>query len=111
LHRRRAGEAAPVHEEGGGPGDAEGAALTHVLLHRIAEPAGVEALRERRPLEADAVRVAQEILPLEVGLSHEEEVVILPEAAARARAARGERGGGGPRGGREGEKPKTEPHA
>src|SRR5258705_2355557 len=82
-----------VDEERGGGAHAGLAPLPLIGEDRVAEPPGVEAFGERGGVEPEPSRVADQVVAGEVGLGHEEQVVVLPVAALGTRAAGRERGG------------------
>src|ERR1700730_541709 len=90
LDGQRALDLLSVHEEGRRGTHARGAALALVGGHRVPEPGRVEAVGEARDVEAEAARVAQQLLAREGRLAQEEPVLVLQESPLGPRAARGE---------------------
>src|SRR2546425_11233707 len=69
---------ATIDEEGGGGGDAHARPRLHVHPDARLRGGVVEAGPERRDVEGEVARVAEEALALEAGGILEEEVVVLP---------------------------------
>src|SRR5262249_59274080 len=97
----RALEGPAVHEKGRRAPQLEGPAFHDVGLDVLAELMRVEAGGEAFAIEAQARRVADQIVAREVRHREIEQIVIRPERALSRGAARRLRGGGGaPLGGR-----------
>src|SRR5258706_12123618 len=92
-----------VDEEGRGRAHPRLAALALLGQDRVPVAPAVETFGERGGVEAEPSRVADQRIASEVGLTHEEQVVIFPVAALGARAAGRERGGERVGGGAQGE--------